>query len=161
MYKFEDLALWESWIKSYKQPKSTNPLTSCTYGQLVDHLNHSKQNKRSTIGKPTRVTYVLWHSKEGTNGPKLQHEKTLRIFEPSYCTSLVRYTIYIYCIEKIKETVKKTIITWRQVTSILPWMGWLVFKKFSIKDNPEGNRLRLVTALGAVTYGLTTLGWFF
>ena len=55
MYKFEDWALGLSWIKSYGQSKSTNPLTGCTYGQLVDHLNHSKQNRRSTIGKPTRL----------------------------------------------------------------------------------------------------------
>ena len=59
MYKFEDWALGLSWIKSYGQSKSTNPLTGCTYGQLVDHLNHSKQNKRSTIGKPTRPSSAI------------------------------------------------------------------------------------------------------
>ena len=58
IYKFENWALGDSWIKSFGQPKSTNPLTGCTYGQLVDHLNHSKQNARSTIGKPTNLSHA-------------------------------------------------------------------------------------------------------
>ena len=59
IYKFQEWASGVLWIKRYGHPKSTNPVTDCTNGQLVDHQNHSKQNARSTMASRLNLTLLV------------------------------------------------------------------------------------------------------